>query len=365
VTARVTNYTGALSVAGEDLMPYVTAITVGMDVDRVPFWWGRIALQDLPDAIWRKLEPRVAYPPVLSFVLTQYDTDTGLEVSRMPSSLAYGAYSGPGAMFVAEAERDILTGEVWVECVGWEHRMVDKGRVASTVVDHGHANVLALANSLVSSAIAAGITITDNMGASSALIAAGDRRLIQPGETNWDVLEAEASAAGGRMYADVSGIILAPTSDPPRLKPYTPPTISAHDPEAPGAALVRLREKVARAGDWADGVVCRYDWRDAAGVNKTEYWASTGASTKARTINFNRPRPAANQANAIVARSLLRGRTVTADCRADFRYRPGYDLVVATPTGTTNYGMVRAVEYTLTGDGEALMTLTAQTGQPL
>lgn len=351
---------------------YVKEIRVSLDVDRVPYATARFVFQDLPEQFWQNLEPRRAPYTQVAFRLEHWDLDADAVASRLPaSSLLTAATSSTFAnLIVVSADRDIISGECVVETVGQDYQFLERGRPIPGTIDHGQPNVRDLAGWIVTQHGPGPYTIPDYMSAATTLIPAGERRQVHPGDLDWDLLEPEASAIGGRLFADLAGqFCLALTADPPRVKPYTPPVISAHDPDAGGPPLTALRERVERDGDWADIVLVEYDWRDASDVDHVEYWwyEPPGGSSKLQKFQFDRPKPGGNQAQEIRNKSLQRGRFVQATCRADFRYVPGYDLVVNLAPGTAdvNYGMIRRVEYSIRGTGEAVMDLTAQTGQPL
>lgn len=369
--------TGGLSIYGAIADPsvtqyygeYIQSIRISLDVDRVPFAEATMVFQDLPEQFWQNLDPRY-FAASTAFRLEHRDLDTDSVVSRLPASSLYAASTAVTftAMDITTATRDLISGQCTVEAVSQDLRQLEQGRAIPGYIDHGQGNVRDLVGWVLGYAPPSSFP-NDFMSASAAAIPAGDRRKVAPGDMNWDLIEPEVSGIGGRLFVDLTGAhLLAFTDDPPRVKPFTPPVISAHDPTADGPPLVELEETITRTGDWADTILVKYDWDDSGGIRHTEYWWNGSPGTeKLRMVSYDRPKPGTNQADEIRDRAIQRGRFVTATCAADFRYVPGYDLVVNLAPGTAdvNYGMIRRVEYRINGSGEAEMTLTAQTGQPL
>src|SRR5690606_8618941 len=71
--------------------------------------------------------------------------------------------------------------------------------------------------------------------------------------------------------------------------------------------VTELQRTLTREGDYADGVLAKFDWTNAAGTRVVQYQLTGGgANDKGSVKTYTRPRPAANAAEKLLTRTLIR-----------------------------------------------------------
>ena len=161
--------------------------------------------------------------------------------------------------------------------------------------------------------------------------------LWRPGTSAWDLLESVCSAAGLRLYCDEG-----------RAWRLTQPL---HRTGFDGlasltATLVRAEETMALDESWADAVVCRYTWRDEAGVDQERYDAAGSAQARrCLTIDYQTPYPGAGAAQRILDGLQARGRVLRIDAISDYSVTPGQAVRADLPGSPAGVGLISGVEW--------------------
>jgi hypothetical protein len=128
------------------------------------------------------------------------------------------------------------------------------------------------------------------------------------------------------------------------------------------AIVLDVQEQISRDSDFADGVLVKGDFVSSTGVRTTWYQASgSGANTRGRVVNVERPQPAGNVADQYVKRTKLRGQTFDIVARNRFDVLPGMSLQLFTRDGILPF-IIRAVQWDISA-GE--MRISGMTGTPV
>jgi hypothetical protein len=342
-----------------------TELVPSMDMDRVPFCSVRFTLENITDLMWAALDPRKN--PILGnirFRVACRDTG-GVALSWIPREGLETAPSFWAVMHIRTATRDRATGVVTVTATGGESVMDDRKRLSGAAIDTGATTVYGLVEWALLDCFSSISIITDP--GSSVAIPAGPRRVMLPADTFNALIEPEMQAIGYRLYdywgrtwalyerEHTPSWIGAPKSAV--LSSYTP--FEGAPPHA-DPIVTGMTETITRDGDYADGVLIKYDTTDSGG---SIVWqrSGDGVHTKGLVITYERPAPGGNAAEMIVARTKTRGGDYTITARARFDVLPGMVLYVYTRTGGVK-ASVRSVEWDV---HEGTMTIRAQSGQPI
>lgn len=336
-------------------------IQVSIDEDRAEYVHATITVAWVDDTIWALLDPREGN--YIRWKVSQYgDVALTEHIGDLPGERLTGS-DGYARMVIRDVDRDWITREVRITCASRESLLADKIRNAPTTVDTGATTVAALVEwSLDNVFGGAPGTVSWVSAMTATAIPAGDRRIMQQGDSHFDLIRPELDAIGVRIY-DLWGQFWG--SSVRNTASSRPPLKLATYDWADGApvdtdpTVYSLRERISRSGDWADGVLIKYDTTASGG--SVSYQASgAGANTKGRTITRNRPAPAANAADELVVRTQQRGQDITITCRAqvmDVHTRAPVE--VHTLDGTVVTGIMRSVEWDFAA---ATMRINAQTG---
>lgn len=353
-----------------DLTGMVVGLEVSLDMDRVTFATATMQLADPSDALQDILDPRSSEGTILAFRVVQYDTDTGYPECYLPGSRGFsGDTAAYALLYIQGTDFDEITGILTVDAAGAESRMLEKINLTTGTVNTGAANLNALVSYALAQTFGSGTPLADPLGASSISIPSGDRRLWQPGQSCWDLIEAEVSSGGGRLWADLTGDwAVTERDDAPRdILGSSTVQATTYDPDG-GVPITSLRRRLRRDGDWYDSSLTKHTYTNTGGSQVTVYQAQITPPTRAnssrgRLTTYDRPPGTTySLAELIRTRSLKRGSASEAIGRCDFRARPGRSLVVTTPTGARNLGTIRSVVWNLTDDE---MTLSTQTARPV
>lgn len=349
----------------EDFQINVDELTIRLDIDAVA--WQTITMTGGPvenpvDAA--TIDPRKLGGTSVMVWVGAHDL-AGNELRSFPGTYQYAANQTQSEQYIVRStDVDWVTGKVTIEAASAELTHVDARYIGTTVYDTGATNLFELARYGIGHGYAA--TVVDRMGAASVAIPAGDRRLIQPGESYWDYMVSELSAAGGRVFETVgTRHVIADREDPPR-DPAIVSLVLSTTPDIDGVLVESVREARSLDGDWANAVIVRYDYTNSAGTQVTSYQRAGKAdgTEQVRALSLSRDRApaAANLASSILGRAQRRGQEFESLCAIDFRVRPGVNLTLARPNGTIDLGLCRSVEYRLP---EGRMTVRSQIGEPI
>lgn len=345
----------------------VSNIVPSMDMDRSPFCQVTLTLQNVTETVWAALDPRaehaLGFGP-LRFKAWCEDVDGNLLswVGR------WGGDTSPWWLYVwiQTADRDLITGEATVVCADDESRLNDKRRIATGGIDTGATTLSGLVMWALLD-VFGGVTTTADPLALTTAIPAGDRRVMQPGETFTELIMPELQAIDYRTY-NYWGRIWAiyQREHTPKWTGASPTVELAtyeHDEGAPAFTdpiVFAMTEQISRTGDWANGVLVRYDMTSYGGA-VTVQRSGDGVHTKGRVITYQRPAPAGHAADTIVQRTRIRGRELTVEARARFDVVPGQTVSIYT-RDSRPAGSLRSVEWDC---AKGTMTLTIQTGLPV
>ncbi|WP_417561873.1 hypothetical protein [Microbacterium sp.] len=346
-------------------LPNIDEVTITLDIDAVA--WQTVNLTGGPlvnpsdaDAI----DPRINGGIGMLVQVRAQDLQ-GNELRSFPGTYQYAAnQTQPEFYMVRSTNVDWVTGKVTVEAASGELQHLDTRYVGTTVYDTGATTLFELARYGVGHSDA--VPLTDRLSAASVPISAGDRRLIQPGESYWDFMVNELSAAGGRVFESGAGYhVIADREDPPRDTTITTLALST-SPDLDGVLVESVTETRSIDTDWADAVIVRYDYTNGAGNKVTTYQTAGQADgtlqTRALSLSRDRAASGANLATSILGRAQRRGQAFETVCAIDFAVRPGVDLTLARPSGTVDLGKCRSVEYRI---HEGRMTVRSQIGEPI
>lgn len=169
----------------------------------------------------------------------------------------------------------------------------------------------------------------------------------QPGVTAWDLLQPLAESAGLRLYCDEN-----------RQWFLTPPLSKST------AGLLDLNPIITQAedtlsveADWADGVMVKYAYKDASGVESVNYDIANPEARKPLLIERTTNYPGPGAATAILARVKNNGRSIRSQAVSRFDATPGQALRIDLNGIPIQTGTVSALEWTGTS-GE--MTISSR-----
>lgn len=346
------------NLSGYGNLPAVS-IRASADIDRDIFATATLTLAGVSDALWALLDPRTSTPRRITWRIIQYGRDAGgseYEVGRLPV-VATG--TDTANMWIRTANRNHLTGRVIVELATGESLMRDKKRISGATVNTGASTVAGLCT----------WTLNDVLGSTpdyyyapilySTAIPSGDRRLMQSGEDFISLIQPELDSIGCRLLdawgRQWRGIVRDATE-------YGALLLSTHTKTDYDAIITEAEETVSRDGDWADGVLIKYN--PPSGT--VSYQASgSGVNTKGVVVTRDRVPAAANAADPMAGRYRARGADFTVTARIRFaqialatKDSPSpQEVRFAFVSGRTIIAKIRAIEWdTATG----LMSIRAQ-----
>jgi hypothetical protein len=354
-------YTASIVYGGGSDALDVDSITFSADQDRVNWAVATVTLAACDAIQWAALDPRIAPGGTagqqVAFSVTQ-KTTAGVTIASLAASL-----------YVRSVSRDYMGGPVTIQLAGPESMMQDKLLLYPvTGFDTGAATVYDLviyallevfgSYSLNSEAIVQDTTI-DSF----------ERRLHNCGESFIDVLKPELDAINCRLYSEWGtswhvGARNAQTGRTVRLAAYTQPEGA---PEDADPIVYSVVENVSRDGDWADGVVTKYDTTSTLGAGGTvsfNRYPQPGQNTKGLMLTFDRANPGGEPAKGIQSRTVTRGYDLTITARARLDIDPG-DAVEVVLRDRVLTGNIRAIEWSFPSGGELTMTIRAQSSEPL
>ena len=345
----------------------VTNIVASMDMDRVPYCAAELTLEDVSPDVWTALDPR--RPTVL-------DTDGDIRIRMVRRDAAGNAIDWLGQqdtpstperfcyLHTRSSRRDYVSGAVTVSAAGAESLLDDRRRISTTDVDTGATTVAGLVTWALTDTFGGAATTGDPLPYSAA-IPTGDRRIMKPGITFNDLIEPEMDAIGCRLFNFWGRAWYLNYRDNPPLVNRVAANVALStftaDEGAPRFAdpiVFGIEQTVTRDGDYADGVLIRYDMTKSGGGVSLQR-SGDGSNTKGRVITYERPAAAAGAADILASRTRIRGNEITLECSIRFDIMPGMLLTVYTRSGVLA-GSIRAV----TWDAKAgTMTIRAQSGR--
>lgn len=344
----------------------VTNITPSMDMDRSPYCQVTLELEGVTEEIHAALDPLTS--PTIGngqLRLTVWCEDAAGNALSWVGRDFFDSSPAPVRVWIQRVEWDRVSGRATVVCANDESRLMDKRRIAVGTIDTGATTVYELVYwALID--VFGGFVLGADPAASATPIPAGDRRLMQPGETFMELLVPELQAIDYRLYDHWGrGWSLYQREHTPKwVNAPLEVQLATHEhregaPDFSDPIVFGVTERTTRQGDFADGVLVRYDMTQYGGTVTTQR-SGNGVNTKGRVVTYQRPAPSANAADSIVQRTRIRGRDIEVTARARFDVLPGMTARIYTRTGVPR-GSIRAVEW----DGAAgTMTLRIQSGLP-
>lgn len=179
-------------------------------------------------------------------------------------------------------------------------------------------------------------------GPADATITETDASLWEPGVSGWEFVRGAAEAYGLVVRCD-------------ERRRWTLTDRAATRPEVVAFdAFTQVRERVTLDDDtWADAVVMKYEWIDAAtGAKRTRGAVASDTSDpfKIVTIPRNTPYPGGNPARYWLNRLRARGRTFTLEQVSDYTLRPGMGFTASIPGTTAQVGYIESVSWSVPDD---------------
>lgn len=343
-------WTADVALSGEPIP--VTNIIASQDRDRNVFCEAVLETYYLDDSLFAALDPRAGAR--VNWRVEQQN-ESGTQISEMPFSLTFPGQEA--SMYVREVSRDPLNNTGRIRLAGGESMLMDKIRNAGTTlpIPGPPTTVAALVGWSIGDVIGS-YTISNAAITISTALPAGNRRLMFPEETHMDLLKPELDAIDCRLF-DFWGIQWFT-----RVRSAASGTMELATYEGFGGAdpiVFEYTERMSRDGDWADGVLVKYDTTSTGGA--VTYQASgLGVNTKGVNISFDRVAPGSNSANVIVERTKTRGYDLEVTARIRFDLDAYYALEVYHPAGSIE-ARVRSIEWNI---GEGVMRIRAQAGEP-
>lgn len=356
----------------------VEDIVVSQDIDRVDYCEATIILASVTPDQWVSMDPREDasvpyYSRQVTFQIQQYDVDDNL-LGQVPPVDVFPGFN-TAKLYIRTVERDRITGRVTMRLAGGESFLAERRRLSGAGVDTGATTVGELVTYSLFDTFGAAVTSYDGIVNSTA-IPAGDRRMFNPGESHIDLIRPELDAINCRLY-DVWGnvwraMVRGTSGDTIKLATFTQQDTSESWPSGAPAdvdgIVSSITETVSRDGDWADGVLIKYDNTDNGG---TVSWSrsSAGVNTRGLYLTFNRAAPAGGDTPAedMETRTRRRGADYIIEARCRLDVVPGRPLDIYlrnAPDGAEiiNDLTIRSVEWR---PREGTMTVRAQTGDPI
>lgn len=345
----------------------VTNIVATQDMDRVPYTSATITVAGMSDEVFEAIDPRNDYEdaPIIFRIRQKADDGTGTPetIDYLPNAVALSGVDSDAWIWPRSIDRNYLTGEVTIVGGGREQLMDDQRRNSTTSFDTGVTDVLEQVQWALNQ-VFGGYFLTDDPILSATAIPAGDRRIINPGDTYNEFIEPELQAIDCRLYDNWGRSWAAVLRDDAPTYTGAPTTVelASYEGEPDTDPIVfEADETRTRDTDFADGVIIEFD-NTAVGGTVTFQRSTPAAHTRARYITWNRPAPADDAATAVATRSRIRGREYTIRARIRFDVRPGMALTCYLPNEYLLEGVIRSVEWDIAA-GE--MTIRAQQGIPV
>jgi len=364
VTAAVSYQVSLVNMFGDDLSAHVTGVEPALDMDKTPWGTVTITLAGLTSRDVERFDPRLnTTGNMIQLHVTQVDAATGSLVSMYPGSSIYAtALSSPAVLMVQSYDHDELTGVTTVVACTGEIVLMDQIRLAGTTLDTHATTVLEMVKYAVHQTFGPDRVVYDLASAGSAPVSIVERRSIQPGQSYWDFITPAVTDVPARVFVDLPGpVMITIREQAPVDADLTDITASTTDPDA-AVAVTGVIRHVDRTGDYADGILARFTYLNATGVQTTGYQASSASvQSRGRVIEFQTAPPTGNIAEKIVARTKHRGTGYDVKGRCNFNARPGRTMTL----DGTDLGMIRSVSWRLDFEaGADEMTVTTQIGTP-
>lgn len=354
---------GAASV---DIRPYLTGMKVDLDVDRVPFGRATLTLEGAPQAVLDQSDPRrTAGVNVGWSVMRRPGLTADLSTADyLPGPLPDGTMPQDALMMLRRSEWDALTDTLTLECSTREAWLTDMIRIAGNTQDTAAINVSKLVEYAINAAYGGGGAFLDWSNLTSFALPAGDRRLMQPGESCWDLIETELTNADSRLYGDLAAgaFITSSRANPPRPLLWPDALIATTSADATGDLLVTNVTKTLDRDAWANAALVKYSYTTGSGTSVVSYQSSGFGAAKAVSVEYDRAPSSGNLALGIATRAAKRGSAFSLTAGLNFNARPGRTVTLRRPgKADLNLGMIRAVEWDL---ATAEMTIRTEIGQP-
>jgi hypothetical protein len=340
----------------------VESIVPSMDVDRMTFCEAVVTVANVTNEQWAWIDPRqtggATYTRQLHIQVKQFDM-AGALLGQIPAQ--HLIPDEKAALWIRSATRDRITGRTTINVAGGESILNERRRNSAVSTDTGATTVSALIFwSLLDTFGTA--TLDSAPIVLSTALPAGDRRKMNPGETHIELIRPELDAINCRLY-DVWGLVWsaqvrATSGTTIKLATYTQEEGAPSDADG---IVSSLFETVSRDGDWADGVLIKYDNTDNGG---TVNWAvsSSGNNTKSLYLTFNRAAPTGPVAQDMETRARARGLDYIIEARCRLDVLPGRPLEVHLRDEVLTGLTIRSVEW---HPLEGTMNIRAQTGDPI
>lgn len=304
---------------------------LSVDRKRVPFIEATITAPYPGDAVWSKLDPRVARDVILRFnVKHRADPAAPAVLSQLPFE---GSSDGRGKLWLREAELDEISGTITLRASSGEVRFEDKKRLSGAVLDTGAPDAGELFRfAAIDVGEAAAIDYVDDDAWNSA-VPAGDRRLWLQGESASSVFEAELAAAEypTRAYCDETGLFsVRKITEPPGY--LSAPAFALASGNA--GTIISARSALTRDG-WADAVMVKASYANGAGATVTQYQIepTTGVNRAGVVRTIERAISGSRVAAAYAGEIGKAGARETVVAMCDFGARPGRRVNVTLATG--------------------------------
>jgi hypothetical protein len=325
--------------ANNTLLPDAS-LDLTYDSTRTPFISARITMPRPSDAIVAALDPRRPYDVIFNFAIDEY-ARTGVNgpFTTRVDGIPFGyPVDTAGKLWHDSDDADELSDVLTITATGGEVKMDDKIRLSAATLDTGATTVAGLVEYALNDV--GEWSAVGGLGASGlTAVPAGDRRLWLPAEPASQLYEAELSAIDLRLYGDDRGKYWVDeyTNPPVGLALLLP--LDLEDGED-GTIISARRRRARRSGGWADGIMVKSDYENAAGTRVVAYqrFPASGQNHVGKVVNIARAIPSSTYAESIYNRAQTRGEAFTLVAHCDLGVRPGRPVnLTLVGKGTVDY----------------------------
>lgn len=364
ITPYKVYYTVEAKVIGGDPLD-VKSATISVDADRINFTEATLVCALPPEEVIDVIDPRAQdglLGAPIEFRIRQFDASDDTQIGNLPPDSVIGGNDW-GELWTRSVEPNYMTGECIIRLASGESMMSDKLSISAGDVDTGATTVEELVEYCLFN-VFGGASYTIAAIVSATNIPAGDRRLRLIGNdmlstcrNELDAINCRLSDYFGRLWKAEERHVSSAT-----VWEFSTFTQDEGAPAGFDPIVTEFTRTITRDGDWADGVLAKFDWTSAAGTRTVGYHRTgAGVNTKGFMKTYNRPKPAANTADQLLSRTVIRGDDITITARNRFDILP-YEQVHLYHRNGALAGNIRSIEWnTDTG----LMTVRAQTGAPV
>lgn len=300
-------------------------LSLDYDRNRVPMINATITAGLPADSVIAALDPRRPQDVTLTFNVEQLErTGVNGAFTSVEEVIPLGqTVDTAGMLWVDSIDPDEGADTITITATSGEVVMDDKIRVSAATLDTGATTVAGLVEYALSDCGV--ISALGGLGASGlTAVPAGDRRLWLSAEPASQLYEAELSAIELRLFcSDLGRFWVAAYDDPPTAVLPGGPNYALSDGDD-GTVVTASRVLARREGGWADAVLVKADYEDAAGARVVEYdrYPTDGQNHKGMLTQIARAIPD-DYAQSIYNRATRRGEAVVVEAHLDFACRIG------------------------------------------